>query len=188
MSASFSFAPPQAAIAVGGDSKSFRCAAYWRRRIISSIREMGKTSGRRVLLRQACDMVEPDGATIPYRADKDLHHEVELIVAMKSGGLNIPATRHWTTSGATASVRPHPPRPAAGSRKKERPWEIGKILRHSAPAARAAGVDDRSSRQGGSGFRQRHERQTGDLAELSGACRRYLAAVAAGFTRPATSP
>ena len=40
------------------------------------------------------DMLVPDGATIPYPPlTKDLHHEVELIVAMKSGGLNIPADK-----------------------------------------------------------------------------------------------
>ena len=40
------------------------------------------------------DMIEPDGATIPYPPlTKDFHHEVELIVAMKSGGLNIPAAK-----------------------------------------------------------------------------------------------
>ena len=40
------------------------------------------------------DMLVPDGATIPYPPlTKDLHHEVELVVAMKSGGLNIPADK-----------------------------------------------------------------------------------------------
>ncbi len=36
------------------------------------------------------DMIEPDGATIRYPPlTKDLHHEVELIVAMKGGGLDM---------------------------------------------------------------------------------------------------
>ena len=37
-------------------------------------------------------MLVPDGATIPYPPlTKDLRREVELIVAIKSSGLNIPA-------------------------------------------------------------------------------------------------
>jgi len=53
------------------------------------------TNGRcRFSLPSTADMIEPDGATIPYPPlTKDLHHEVELIVAMKSGGLNIPADK-----------------------------------------------------------------------------------------------
>ena len=40
------------------------------------------------------DMLVSDGATIPYPPlTKDLHHEVELVVAMKSGGLNIAADK-----------------------------------------------------------------------------------------------
>jgi len=35
--------------------------------------------------------IVPDGATIPYpQATKDLHHEIELVVALGKGGAGIP--------------------------------------------------------------------------------------------------
>ncbi len=37
------------------------------------------------------DAIVPDGGTAPYPSlTKDMHHEVELVVALKSGGRNIP--------------------------------------------------------------------------------------------------
>ena len=36
------------------------------------------------------DAIVPDGGTVPYPSlTKDMHHEVELVVALKSGGRNI---------------------------------------------------------------------------------------------------
>ena len=55
-------------------------------------------------------MLVPDGATIPYPPlTKDLHHEVELIVAKKSGVMNIPADKAYlTTSTAMRSASTSP--------------------------------------------------------------------------------
>jgi hypothetical protein len=76
-------------------------------------------------------MLVPDGATIPYPPlTKDLHHEVELIVAMKSGG-----PQHSRRQGARPRLRL-----CVGidltrrdlqiaSRKKERPWEVRQVVR-----------------------------------------------------------
>src|SRR6185295_1601889 len=98
MSASFVIpAPPQAAIAVAGDSKTFPVRRIWcvGRNYLEHIREMGNDErAPPFFFAKHADMIEPDGATIPYPPlTKDLHHEVELIVAMKSGGLNIPADK-----------------------------------------------------------------------------------------------
>ena len=79
----------------------------------------------------------PDGATIPYPPlTKDLHHEVELIVAMKSGGLNIPADKaldHVYGYGVGIDLTRRDLQIA--SRKKERPWEVGKSFDYSAPCS-----------------------------------------------------
>ena len=38
--------------------------------------------------------IVPNGATIPYpQATKDLHHEIELVVALGKGGANIPVEK-----------------------------------------------------------------------------------------------
>jgi fumarylpyruvate hydrolase len=69
----------------------------------------------------------------PPKSD-DVHHEVELLVALKSGGTNIPiqdALSHvWGYALALDMTR----RDLQGEAKKlGRPWEIGKAFERSAP-------------------------------------------------------
>ena len=65
-------------------------------------------------------MIAPDGATIPYPPlTKDMHHEVEMVVALKSGGLNISPDRRSPCLWLRRRHRPHPARSAAG-RSQER--------------------------------------------------------------------
>ena len=62
----------------------------------------------------------------PPAADRDHPHEVRWIVAMGRR----PRHPRWTEALERLRLcgrhRPHPPRPADRSRKKERPWEVGK--------------------------------------------------------------
>jgi fumarylpyruvate hydrolase len=129
---------PQPSIAVAGETSRFPVRRIWcvGRNYLEHIREMG--NDERALpffFAKHADMIEPDGATIPYPPlTKDLHHEVELIVAMKSGGLNIPAAKaldriYGYAVGIDLTRRDL----QQASRKKERPWEIGKSFDHSAP-------------------------------------------------------
>jgi fumarylpyruvate hydrolase len=80
-------------------------------------------------------MVVADGATIPYPPlTKDFHHEVELVVALKSGGRNIPADQALDHVYGYAVGIDLTRRDLQGAaKKKERPWEIGKSFDHSAP-------------------------------------------------------
>src|ERR1700710_2740422 len=90
-------APPQASIPVVGESKAFPVRRIWcvGRNYLEHIREMGNDErAPPFFFSKQPDMIEVDGAPIPYPPlTKDLHHEVELIVAMKSGGINIPADK-----------------------------------------------------------------------------------------------
>lgn len=81
------------------------------------------------------DMIEPDGATIPYPPlTSDLHHEVELVVALKSGSLNIPTDKALDhVYGYSVGIDLTRRDLQQASRKKEQPWEIGKSFDHSAP-------------------------------------------------------
>ncbi len=67
------------------------------------------------------------------RSNKNYHHEVELVAALKSGGTNIPADKaldcvHGHTLGLDTTRRDL--QNAMGTEKK--PWEIDKSFDHSA--------------------------------------------------------
>ena len=89
--------PTQASLPVVGESGRYPVRRIWcvGRNYLEHIREMGNDErAPPFFFAKHADMLVPDGATIPYPPlTKDLHHEVELIVAMKSGGLNIPADK-----------------------------------------------------------------------------------------------
>jgi fumarylpyruvate hydrolase len=85
-----------------------------------------------------------DGAEFPY-PDKsnDVHHEIEMIVALHKGGANIPletALEHvWGYGVGLDMTR----RDLQGECKEARhPWEIGKAFDHSAPASELVPVSE----------------------------------------------
>ncbi|GAA5064423.1 fumarylacetoacetate hydrolase family protein [Roseibacterium beibuensis] len=80
------------------------------------------------------DNLDPSGA-FPYPPNSsDVHHEIELLVALKSGGTNIPldkALEHVWGYGVCLDMTR---RDLQGQAKKMgRPWEIGKAFERSAP-------------------------------------------------------
>src|SRR2546421_6007315 len=125
--------PRQASLPIAGDSKSFPVRRIWcvGRNYLEHIREMGNDErAPPFFFAKHADMLEPDGAAIPYPPlTKDLHHEVELVVAMKSGGLNIPADKALDPIHRYA-VRIHltPRDLPMGARQKERPLEVGQAF------------------------------------------------------------
>ena len=133
-------AAPQAAIPVAGESKAFPVRRIWcvGRNYLEHIREMGNDErAPPFFFAKHADMLEPDGATVPYPPlTKDLHHEVELIVAMKSGGLNIPADKALDhVYGYAVGIDLTRRDLQLAARKKERPWEISKAFDQSAPCS-----------------------------------------------------
>ena len=130
--------PPQAAIAVQGETASFPVRCVWcvGRNYLEHIRELGNDERNPpFFFAKHADMVAPDGSTIPYPTlTKDMQHEVELLVALKSGGLNIsPEQALDYVWGYGVSVDLTRRDLQTVSRKKEQPWEIGKSLDGSAP-------------------------------------------------------
>ena len=64
----------------------------------------------------------------------DVHHEVEMLVALKSGGSNIPVARALDHVYGYALSIDMTRRDLQGEAKKlSRPWEIGKAFERSAP-------------------------------------------------------
>jgi fumarylpyruvate hydrolase len=77
------------------------------------------------------------GADFPYpSASNDVHHEIELVVALGSGGTSIPvddAMRHVFGYAVGLDMTR---RDLQGEAKKAgRPWEVGKAFEHSAPCS-----------------------------------------------------
>lgn len=165
--------PPQASVPVVGGTKSFPVRRIWcvGRNYLEHIREMGNDErDPPFFFAKHADMLAKDGAIIPYPPlTKDLHHEVELVVAMKSGGLNT----------ATGNALDHVYGYAVGidltrrdlqlaARKKERPWEIGKSFDHSAPCSAIVPASKAGHPATGKIWLSVNgiARQNGDLSEL----------------------
>src|SRR5882724_3016275 len=131
-------AAPQPTLPVAGEAGTYPVRRIWcvGRNYLEHIREMGNDErAPPFFFGKHADMITPDGATIPYPPlTKNLHHEVELIVALKSGGLNISADKaldHVYGYGVGIDLTRRDLQMA--SRKKEQPWEIGKSFDASAP-------------------------------------------------------
>jgi fumarylpyruvate hydrolase len=130
--------PPQASIPVAGTGKSFPVRRIWcvGRNYEEHIKEMGHdVRDPPFFFSKPADSIVPDGGTAPYPSlTKDMHHEVELVVALKSGGRNIPVAKAndciWGYAVGIDLTRRDL---QIASRDVKRPWEVGKAFDHSAP-------------------------------------------------------
>jgi fumarylpyruvate hydrolase len=88
-----------------------------------------------VFFQKPRDSIVEDGGTVPYPPmTSDLHYEIELVVAVKSGGFNIPAARaldhvYGYAIGIDMTRRDR----QRDMGKSGLPWEIGKSFDHSCP-------------------------------------------------------
>jgi fumarylpyruvate hydrolase len=125
-------------IVVTGSDKFFPVRRIWcvGRNYVEHIREMGQDErAPPFYFAKPADAIVPDGATIPYPPlTKDLHHEVELVVALKSGGRNIKLERALDTIyGYGVGIDLTRRDLQIASRDLKRPWEVGKAFDASAP-------------------------------------------------------
>ncbi|HEU0062107.1 MAG TPA: fumarylacetoacetate hydrolase family protein [Hyphomicrobiaceae bacterium] len=82
------------------------------------------------------DNVATDG-TFPYpAASTDVHFEIELVVALKSGGVDIrPADAMKHVFGYAVGIDMTRRDLQAEAKRLQRPWEVGKAFEHSAPCS-----------------------------------------------------
>jgi fumarylpyruvate hydrolase len=130
--------PPQAVLAVKGSDKKFPVRRIWcvGRNYIEHIREMGQDErAPPFFFAKPADAIVPDGSVVPYPSlTKDMHHEVELVVALKSGGINIsPDKANDCIWGYGVGIDLTRRDLQIASRDVKRPWEIGKAFDASAP-------------------------------------------------------
>ena len=130
--------PPQATIAVAETDKVFPVRRIWcvGRNYIEHIREMGQDErAPPFFFAKPADAIVPDGGTVPYPSlTKDMHHEVELVVALKSRGRKIPVDKaNDCIFGYAVGIDLTRRDLQIASRDVKRPLEVGKAFDASAP-------------------------------------------------------
>jgi fumarylpyruvate hydrolase len=176
MSASPTFViatPVIPSIPVAGEGKAFPVRRIWcvGRNYLEHIRELGNDERQPpFFFAKHADMIAPDRAIVPYPSlTKDFQHEVEMVVALKSGGLNIAADKaldHVYGYGVGIDLTRRDLQMA--SRKKEQPWEIGKSFDQSAPCGALRPASEIGHPARGKIWLSVNgtERQKGDLSEM----------------------
>jgi len=114
--------------------------------------------------------IVPNNSTIPFpQATKDLHHEIELVVALSKGGAEIPVEKAldhvWGYGVGLDMTR----RDLQGEAKKMgRPWEMGKSFDNSAPCTALVPASKSGHPSKGAIWLKVNGtvKQKGDLAEL----------------------
>jgi fumarylpyruvate hydrolase len=129
---------PQPALPITGSDKMFPVRRIWcvGRNYLEHIKEMGQDEREPpFFFAKPADAIVQDGGVAAYPSlTKDMHHEVELVVALKSGGRNIKpenALDHVFGYGVGIDLTRRDLQIA--SRDIKRPWEIGKAFDASAP-------------------------------------------------------
>lgn len=102
-------------------------------------REMGHDPDREppFFFMKSPDTLLPNGGDFPYPArTRDVHHEIELVVALAKGGTDIPVERALDHVYGYAVGLDMTRRDLQGEAKKlGRPWEVGKSFEFSAPCS-----------------------------------------------------
>jgi fumarylpyruvate hydrolase len=167
--------PPQPAVPVrGGGLFPVRRIFCVGRNYAAHAREMGADPDREppFFFTKPADAILTGGADMPYPPQTaDLHHEVELVVAIGTGGANIPvaeARSHiWGYAAGIDMTR----RDLQGAAKKAgKPWDMGKGFDHSAPIGDMVPASEIGRKYGEDGHVLLNvngvERQEGDLADM----------------------
>ncbi|MEY3724639.1 MAG: hypothetical protein RLZZ365_574 [Pseudomonadota bacterium] len=142
MSTSFVIpAPVIPSLPVVGDSKRFPVNRIYcvGRNYADHAREMGHDPDREppFFFMKPATAIVTDGQAMAYPAlSKDVHHELEMVVALGKGGANIPADQAldhvWGYGLGLDMTR----RDLQGEAKKMgRPWDTGKAFDQSAPCS-----------------------------------------------------
>ena len=167
--------PPQACVPVrGGGEFPVRRIFCVGRNYAAHAREMGADPDREppFFFTKPADAILTGGNDMPYPPQTaDLHHEVELVVAIGTGGANIPvesAKSHiWGYAVGLDMTR----RDLQGAAKKAgKPWDMGKGFDLSAPIGEMVPASELGKNYGTDGHVVLNvngaERQSGDLADM----------------------
>ena len=145
------------------------------RNYAAHVREMGGDErDPPFFFQKPADAIMPNGASIPYPTlTSDFQFEIELVLAIGSGGTSIPiddAGQH--VFGLAVGIDMTRRDVQVQARKSGRPWEIGKAFDHSAPITAIKPLDGAALPTNGAiSLAQNDEtKQEGDLAEMIWNC------------------
>ena len=134
------FAPPETiSVGIKGESKRFPVRRIYcvGRNYAEHTREMGHDPDRELpfFFNKNPDNLILNNGDFPYPPlTKDVHHEIEMVIAIGTGGVDIPQAKALDHVYGYALGLDMTRRDLQGEAKKTgRPWEIGKAFEHSAP-------------------------------------------------------
>lgn len=131
--------PPTPSVEVKGRNERFPVHRIYcvGRNYAAHAREMGQDPEREppFFFTKPADAVAPNNAVVPYpQQTRNLHHEVELVVAIGAGGRDIPAERALQHVYGYAVGNDLTRRDLQlEARDKGRPWDAGKGFDRAAP-------------------------------------------------------
>lgn len=171
----FVFSPaPQASVAIAGEAARFPVRRIFcvGRNYAEHSREMGHNPDKEApfFFSKPADAVVESGATIPYPPEtQNLHHEIELVVALATGGADISAENalsHVFGYGVGIDLTRRDLQGAA--KAAGRPWDLAKGFDLSAPIAPLHRVENGATAKQGRIWLSVNgiEKQTGDLADM----------------------
>lgn len=147
---SYVIAPPEVvALPVVGKGQSFPVRRIYcvGRNYLAHVREMNEGADERdppFFFQKPRDAVVHDGGVVPYPSlTKSLHFEVELVVALKEGGINVPQAKALDlVYGYGVGVDLTRRDLQTIAKDKGWPWEMGKSFDHSVQLGPLAAADD----------------------------------------------
>ncbi len=165
---------PLPAVPVTGTAATFPVRRIYcvGRNYAAHAREMGADPTREdpFFFTKPADAVVMNGATIAYPpATKNLHHEIELVVALQGGGANVPAGRALDLVFGYAVGLDMTRRDVQNAAKAAgKPWDMGKGFDRSAPISSIVPTSAMGHPTSGAIWVKVNgvTRQTGDLADL----------------------
>jgi len=134
-------APAQPSIPVVGRTERFPVRRVFciGRNYADHAKEMGATvdTSNPMFFTKPADALVTDGSDVPYPSvTNDLHHEVEMVVALGSGGSDLtPEQASRAVWGYGVGLDLTRRDLQAEAKKKGSPWDVAKAFDHSAPVS-----------------------------------------------------
>lgn len=182
--------PAMASLPVRGRDQRFPVRRIYcvGRNYAAHAKEMGKDPEREppFFFQKPADALVENGVVVPYPPQtKNLHHEIEWVVAIGRGGRNIPAAdANAHVFGYSVGIDLTRRDLQNAAKDLGRPWEWGKSFDHSAPCSAIVTAADIGHPQRGRIWLSVNGamRQQGDIADLIWSVPEVIAEISASMS------